>query len=285
MSINKLVLISRKRVAALGAWLVVSSLLVGSVYASPTTVTLTDNGSTATIDLGSSAGMNSWTVNGQNQLNQQWFWYRTDGGLAQPINSIGGLSYQVIGNNVLDAIYQNSQLSVEIMYTLTGGGVNSGSADITEQIMAVNLSGSAFDLNFYQYSNFNLLGAANDNVQIFGSLGNYNYVRQWNGATAIQEAVTAPSAFYAEAALVNQTLNEFATTSGLTLNGNLTSGPGNATWALQWTQTLAANGGEFDLTKDKSLSISVVPEPTTTALAVLGGLSLAAWTMRRRTSA
>jgi len=284
MSIHLNCLLSHKRVASLGTWLVLAAMLAWPVHASPTIVTLTDGGSTATIDLSSSAGMNSWTVNDQNQLNQQWFWYRTDGGLAQPINSIGGLQYQVIGNNVLDAIYQNNQLSVEITYTLTGGGVNSGSADMTEQIMAVNLSGSAFDLNFYQYSNFNLLGVANDNVQIFGGPGNYNYVRQWNGSTAIQEAVTAPSAFYAEAAVVNQTLNEFGSVPNLTLNGNLTAGPGDVTWALQWDSTLAANGGEFDLTKDKSLSISVVPEPASTALAVVGGLCLVGWTVRRHHS-
>jgi len=57
-------------------------------------VTMNDGGSSATIDLGSSAGMNNWSVLGQNQLNQQWFWYRTDGGVAQPINTIGGLTYQ-----------------------------------------------------------------------------------------------------------------------------------------------------------------------------------------------
>src|SRR5512143_3786577 len=57
-------------------------------------VTLTDRGSVAVVDLGSSAGMNQWTVTGlpsgmENQLHQQWFWYRINGGLAAPINAIG----------------------------------------------------------------------------------------------------------------------------------------------------------------------------------------------------
>lgn len=269
MSIHQKSVLSRKRVAALGAWLVLSGMLLLPGQGNAQIISLSDGGSTATVDLGSSAGMNSWTVNGQNQLHQQWFWYRTDGGLAQSIDTIGNLQYQTTGNNILDAIYQNDLLSVEIQYTLTGGGVGTGNADMTEQIMAINKSGGVLNLNFYQYSNFNLLGAANDNVQIFGGPGNYNFVRQWNGLTAIQEAVTAPSAFYAEAALYNQTLTEFGSTPGLTLNGNLTDGPGNVTWALQWTSTLAA-GGEFDLTKDKSLSISVVPEPSTVAFIALG---------------
>lgn len=258
-----------------------AGLLLSPGGASAQIVNLSNNGSTASVDLGSSAGMTSWLVNGQNQLNQQWFWYRTDSGLAQPINTIGGLQYNVTGGNKLDAVYQNGQLLVEIVYTLTGGGINSGSADILEQILVQNKSGGSLDLNFYQYSNFNLLGAANDNVEIFGTTGDYNYVRQWNGSTAIQEAVNAPSAFYASAALYDQTLNALNSTSGLNLDENLAAGPGNVTWALQWSTTLA-DGAEFDLMKDKSLSLSVVPEPATIALAALGGLCLVGWAARRR---
>ena len=268
MSIHQEDVLSHKRVASFGAWLVLSGMLLLPGQGIAQLVTLTDAGSTATVDLGSSAGMNSWTVNGQNQLAQQWFWYQTDGGTPQPINTIGGLQY-VPGNNTLDVIYQNNQLSIEVTYTLTGGGIGSGNADMTEQIMVINQSSSALNFNLYQYSNFNLLGEANDNVQIFGSPGDYNFVRQWNGATAIQEAIAAPAAFYAEAAPFNQTLGEFST-PGLTLNGNLTAGPGDVTWALQWSSTLAADGGEFDLTKDKSLSIAVVPEPSTVAIVALG---------------
>lgn len=139
------------------------------------------------------------------------------------------------------------------------------------------------NLNFYQYSNFNLLGgASHDTVQIFGGPGNYNFVRQANGSTGIQEAVTAPSADYAEAADVGQTLNKLNTVSGLTLDGNTTAGPGDETWSLQWSSQLDANGGEFDLTKDKSLSITVIPEPSTMALIAFGAGALGL-ALRRKT--
>ena len=268
----------RAVVVFLGAWLAVSGVLFLPGRAFAQLETMNDGGSTATINLGSSAGMNSWTVNGQNQLNQQWFWYQTDGGIAQPINTIGTPTVTLTGLNEVTAVYQNSQISISIDYYLQGGGVGSGNADITESIMAVNQSHGSLNLNFYQYSNFRLLGGVGgDTVQIFGSPGAYNFVRQANGATAIQEAVTSPNAMYAEAATVNQTLNELGTVSGLTLNGNTTAGPGDVTWALQWNQELAANGDsgdEFDLTKDKSLSIQTVPEPSTMALIALGAGAL-----------
>ncbi|MBC8095433.1 MAG: M48 family metalloprotease, partial [Akkermansiaceae bacterium] len=45
--------------------------------------TLTNGNSTAQIDPGNAFGMTAWTVSGQNQTNQQWFWYRVGSGFAQ----------------------------------------------------------------------------------------------------------------------------------------------------------------------------------------------------------
>lgn len=274
----------RANVLFLGVWLAVSGALFlpGSAFAQ--IINMNDGGSTAAINTASSAGMFNWTVDGQNQLNQQWFWYRTDGGVAQPINSISAptitTSTGATGINEVTSVYQNAQIKISIDYFLQGGGSGSGNADITESIMAVNKTGSSMNLNFYQYSNFNLLGgASHDTINIFGSPGAYNFIRQANGSTALQEAVTAPDANFAEAANVGQTLNELNTALGLMLNGNTTAGPGDVTWALQWNQALDANGStdgsgnptdEFDLTKDKSLSISVIPEPSTMTLIALG---------------
>ena len=245
-------------------------------------VPLSDGGSSAIVNLGGGSGnigMNNWSVLGQNQLNQQWFWFQTDGGVAQPINAIGGLTYSLSGNNFLDATYANSQLSVEIQYALHGGGVGSGSADLTESIYVVNLSGAPLTLNFYEYSDFNLLQSGNNSVQIFGSPGAYSNVQQTSGSTAIQEAIVSPFANYAEAANAGQTLNELNTQSGLVLNDTTSAGPGNVTWAFQWLDLNIAPGGELDIFKDKSLSIQMVPEPSTFAFIALG---LGAWGLARR---
>jgi hypothetical protein len=270
--------LSLKRVTSLGAWLVVSGMLLLPGNGIAQVVTMNDGGSSATIDLGSSAGMNNWSVLGQSQLNQQWFWYRTDGGVAQPINTIGGLTYQTYsgdtGINEVVATYQNSLLSIEIDYILSGGGVGSGNADITETIAARNLSGSnPLSLNLYEYSNFNLLQSGNNSITIFGNPGAYFYVTQTSGSTALSEAIVSPYANYAEAANYNQTLNELNTLSGLVLNDNASAGPGNVTWAFQWDQTIAA-GDQLDIFKDKNLSILFVPEPSTVAIIAMGAGAL-----------
>jgi hypothetical protein len=174
----------------------------------------------------------------------------------------------------VDATYQNSQLSIQINYILTGGGVGSGNADMTETITARNLSGSQLNLNFYEYSYFDLLQSGNNNITIYGdSNSGYDHVLQTSGSTAIQEGIISPNANYAEAANFDQTLNELNTQAGLELNDHMSAGPGNVTWAFQWNQSIAA-GDELDIFKDKNLSIAMIPEPSSVAIIVLGAGAL-----------
>ncbi len=141
------------------------------------TITMDDQGSTAVINTGGgpgNLGMNAWTVmGGANQLNQQWFWYSVGGGLAQPVNAIGGLSISTnnVGPNGLNDVtvtYANLQLSVNVEYVLSGNGPSSGSADLTEYLWIDNNTANPFSLSFYQYSNFNLLQNNNNVVSIAG---------------------------------------------------------------------------------------------------------------------
>lgn len=250
-------------------------LALWSSHGNAQSVLLQNGGSSANIDMGSSAGMNSWSVLGQNQLNQQWFWYSVGGGIAQPINSISAANFSTSGLNYLTVTYANAQLSINVQYTLSGLGA--GSADMTETINVVNNSTNSFNLKLFEYSNFNLLGEANDTVNIYpdtlpGSSG-YNYVQQDNGAgTAISEGITSPDANFAEAGFVTSnpnTLDNISTVSGYDLNNQLTAGAGDVTWAFEWDPTVDA-GQDFQVFKDKSLSIQMVPEPTTMALIGLG---------------
>lgn len=273
-----------KGAVSLCAALVVSGMLLvpGKGMATPSPVTLNDGGSSAMVDLTSSAGMYNWSVGGQNQLNQQWFWYAIGSGAPQSIDSIGLVSYTTpngLNGNEVSALYQNSQLSLTIDYVLSGGGVGSGSADITESITVKNTSGGSIDFHFYQYSDFNLLGDGSaDSVQLFGMPGSWNFVDQTAGSSGIGEAIVAPDANHGEAAYFGTTLAELNGLSALTLNDHPNAGPGDVTWALEWDPTIA-NGAVFDLSKDKSLFIQVVPEPSTVAFIALG---LGAWGLARR---
>ncbi|MGO8836153.1 MAG: PEP-CTERM sorting domain-containing protein [Limisphaerales bacterium] len=260
------------------------------------TYTMNDNGSTATVNVGNTGtlGMNGWFVGGvsQSQLNQQWFWYSINGSAPQPINAISAATvYSVNGNplgslNDLGVVYNNDQLTASLEYILSGNGAATPSADLMEYISLVNNGSSPINLSFYQYSNFNLLQNNNNTVNISGGPGNYAGATQTTGGpggTGIGEVILGPNANRAEAAQVPQTFNELSGLNYLNLNDSTTA-TGDVSWAFQWNVTLDV-GQEFDLTKDKGLQVTVVPEPGTTALAVLGGLCLTGWTVRRRHSA
>ena len=68
----------RSEPTLLSSSLVVCALLALAVVqqSQAQIVNLTDQNSLAQIDVSTQAGMFRWSVDGTNQLSQQWFWYR-----------------------------------------------------------------------------------------------------------------------------------------------------------------------------------------------------------------
>jgi hypothetical protein len=305
MSIHQSEVPSRNRIASLGALLAASGMLLLPVHGIAQNIEMKDGGSMAIINPGNGTGllgMNSWVVDKweENQLKQQSFWYSIDEGVAQSLYTMS-LAGTPQTQNGADGIYDvlmtftNLQLRVSIEYTLTGDGTGSGSADMQEQITIKNISSSQLTLNFFQYSDFNLLGGANDTATLLGTpyipgnpLTGYLGAVQTTGAggSGIAELINAPNATYGEVNYadvgVNATLYKLNNTTNLTLNGTANAGQGDVTWALQWTKTL--NPGQMlDISKDKGLSIELIPEPSTVALSALG-IGMLGLVLRRRLS-
>jgi hypothetical protein len=250
-------------------------------------VTLTSGNSSATVDLSSQAGMGQWLINGQNQLNQQWFWYRFDGGPAgqHSIDTIGNLSYVNNANQVF-ATYTAANFSIEVDYTLTGGspGGSDWTSDITENITINNLTGSTLNFHFFQYSDFALGGTfGGETANIFQNGGFFSKANVTKAGSQLSETIDQPLANEAEADIGANTLGRLNSGSNYDLGtaAGLNSGPDDnldATWALQWDFSIDANGS-VDVIKDKKLSVAPVPEPATLSLL---GLGCAAFILRRK---
>lgn len=261
--------------------LVACSFCVNQANATVSTViNMTDLGTTADVDLDSGAGMYSWAINGQDQLQKQWFYSRVGNGLAQPINSIGPANVLYFnGSNTLVASYANQQYTLNISYVLTGGSLGAGSADILETISVQNHSGGNLDFHLFQYSNFDLLGSPlGDSVQFLG----LDSVVQKDGIFGIQEGIIQPTATYGEAGFAGAggTLDKLTTIAGYNLNNNMGPISGDVTWAFQWDYNIA-DGASLDVYKDKTLIVPVIPEPSTLALIALGLGAIAAQGRRR----
>jgi hypothetical protein len=254
-------------------------------------ITLAHNNSIAFIDTGSQAGMFNWQVEGQNQLAQQWFWYRVGNlGPEAAINTISGPIITQPNARQVTVLYGNFNpvFSLQVDYLMTGGVPGSGQSDIGESILIQNKTAAPLDFHFFQYSDFDLGGiAGGDTVQLGKNLSGtrFNEAIQSKGGVAFTETVTVPGANHGETAFFNATLLKLNDGVADILSDQLFPGPlgpGDVTWAFQWDLLIPANGSAL-ISKDKYLEINVVPEPSTVLLTVLGfGLVLATQAYRRR---
>lgn len=260
----------------------ISALLLGGGIAvlpaqsQAANITLTDGSSLAKIDTSSPAGMYQWSINGLNQLNNQWFYFRN--GASGPQSSIesGALSTTISqsGVNHLNVIYNHGSFGIEIDYTLTETGT--GQARIDESIRLRNLSGSTLNLYFFQYSDFNLSGTPGGDTLIMDA---QNAIQQ-EGTSAIAEGILDPNATRFEANTtggIGSTLYRLNNVSGLALN-NVDNAAGDVTWAYEWNFQIGA-GETQDILKNKGLTITLIPEPSSMAILITG---LAAWALARR---
>jgi len=252
-------------------------------------VTLTDGNSVAQIDPHSQAGMFNWSVQGFNQLYQQWFWYRVGdaaGAMQNSIDTIGTPVVSLYGTREMTSTYTAPNFTLSIDYLLTGGSFvgasQTANSDIGESIRIVNTSATSLVFHFFQYSDFDLGGPGNDAVQLGRNLrGQFNDAFQQDATAGLTETVTTPGASHGEVDYFSNTRTRLNTVANYTLND--TAGPvgtGDVTWALEWDLTIAP-GASALISKDKYLSV-VVPEPSTLAV---GGLGLILLALRRRRAA
>ena len=242
------------------------------------TVTLTDLNSTVTIDPDSQSGAYNWTVGGVDQLFQQWFWYRL--GATGGESSINTISSATVNQTtrIADITYANTLLTVQITYTLTGGTTGSGTSDLAETIRIINNSSTSLDLHFFQYSDFDLNGTiGGDTVQISAA---HNTVDQTKGISTLSETVVGPTPNHWEVGTFPSTRDKLNSGTPTTLDDSVGPlGPTDATWALEWDQTIDP-GGAFIISKDKR--IAPIPLPPSALLLGSGLVGLVGFGIRRR---
>jgi len=244
-------------------------------------IVLSHNNSSASVNTGTSAGMFNWTVDGQNALAQQWFWFRVGLNAEAPINTISAPTITTPNARTLYTSYENASYGVRVDYMLTGFSTGSGNSDIAETVTIFNKTAAPLDFHFFQYSDFDLGSPLGDIVALSvnsnplsPSFGLYNTATQVDPLVALTETVITPGANHGEVANFNTTLaklNNGVADNLSDLSGP--SGPGDVTWAFQWDFIVPA-GGSLGISKDKALHINLVPEPSSLALAGLGAVAL-----------
>lgn len=251
-------------------------------------VVLNHNNSSASIDTGNSTGMFNWTVDGQNALAQQWFWFRVGSNPEAPINTISAPTITTPDARTLYTSYFNGSYGVRVDYLLTGFSSLSGNSDIAETITIFNATSTPLNFHFFQYSDFDLGGPGGDQVAISAnsnplspSFGLYNTATQVDPFGGVTETVLTPGANHGEVANFSDTLTRLNNGVPDVLNDvNGPTLPGDVTWAFEWDFILSP-GGSFGISKDKALHINSVPEPSSLGLFGLGVAALAFRRMNR----
>jgi hypothetical protein len=273
------------RTLAIGTFALALAGPPGNAAAAP--VTLTDRNSSVIIDSATHAGMLNWTVDGTNHLSQQWFWYRLGAsGPESPINTLPVLGQVVTNTNfnagvdTLAVRYGTGDFRVEIRYSLHGGTLGSGTADVSETIRFENHGATPLDVHFYQYNNFDLGGTPNDDIAV---RSNANTIQQYDAGSVFAETVSTPVADHFEIAMLPVTRAKLDDGIATTLSdGSVVVGPGDLAWALEWDFTLAAGSSKI-ISKDKLVvpTQNQVSNPATLLLLGSGLFGTAVFVRRR----
>jgi hypothetical protein len=244
---------------------------------------LTDGAALVNIDPTSPAGVYDWKLDGQDQLEKQWLWYRVGNTAEASIDTLTLSGTTLTGTSQVQLDYSGAGFNLEVTYSLLGGSAGSGVSDLAEQFTIVNTSGNTLDFHLFLYSDFDLGGTAGGdtvtsvNYQPFPfSAPGYSSARQVDGNVENLTTLGGVFANRAEAEPFDSTLiklNDAAPTSLLNSGASFgPNGPGDMTYAFQWDLTLASSGaGSLKVIGvDKNLKVTPIPEPTTAALGLLG---------------
>jgi len=248
--------------------------------------TLNNLNSTVNINPITQSGMNSWTINGQQEMTQQWFWYSVGSTAPASIDTLALTGDTLSGGSAGQLQYASlaNNFTVSINYTLSGTAPGTYVSDVGEQISIQNNNASPLTMEFYKYTDFDLQAGQGglNTVEMSQNL----FTGLWNDAyqfsahmTAASEIGVVPGSTLAEAALLPQTLSELNNGSTpVVLNDNAVAGPGAVTSAFQWDLTIPGLGTAVMSTDD---IVQSVPEPSVFGLITAGGLALSAWQRRR----
>jgi hypothetical protein len=251
-------------------------------------VILTDGNSSVTLDPTSSAGISTWSINGQNQINKEWFWFRNgSSGGQSSIDSLGTPTialFDTNGNGLKDKAMltygPTNGIQISLTLSLTGGLTGTDTSDLHENLIITNKGTSTVNYHFFEYANFNLGGSTTgENV----SIANNNTATETGNGLQVQ-TVVSPKASEYEANLFPSLLNHINSSTSYTLADVSSASNGDGEWGFEWDASIPACGS-LPIAVDGGFSKSVVtpvPEPA----GAIGIMALAGvCVMRRRRSA
>jgi hypothetical protein len=257
-------------------------------------VTLADNNSVVSIQPNWQAGMYSWNVEGWNQLQQQWLWYRVDGDPTgqHSIDTISPPTLMQSSAREAAISYSSAIFSVTVDYSVAGGtnvpigpayGIGWALSQLGETVTVKNLYGATLPFHLFQYAFFDpTQGAETVSLTSDPNSGLYTEADQSFLSLVSIKVVTTNGANFGEVAPAGQTLQKLNSGGPVTLGGPYYGGPvgpGFVTWALEWDLDIAPGNATMIGLTETVAEVRNIPEP---AEAMLVGLGLVGLRFLRR---
>ncbi len=215
-----------------------------------------------------------WSVDGNNQLYDEQFFYRV--GDTGPEHSFGSLilsGYVQPTADTLTATYGSllGGFVATVSYNLDGGAP--GNSALYEDV-SITAGINPVSFHLFEYTDLDLNGTMNDDRVSIVRMPPAAALAIQNDATGPEysESIGVLAPNHVEAALFDSTLLKLNDGVATTLNDVLTAGPGDVTWAFQWDMTIAP----FQtVTIQKAKLLAPIPEPMTMVglLMAIGGIS------------
>ncbi len=239
------------------------------------TVSSVANGITYSASYDSSLnGLTAWSANAANQLDLQSLYYSVNGG---PVSQLMSPSVVLHGASSLTATYTVAGI-VSAADTITLNGDTLG-----ETIKFTNLSGTADTLSLFQYSDFvlgNAPGSQTLNLSVIN--GSQASANQSGGGVALQWlGQLTGGAVEVQASGSGAPFGPFLGGPPYALDNTTLSALGNAVFGYEFDAINLASGNSLTASETAAL---VVPEPSSTALVVLGMFAVAAFYRIRKGS-
>ncbi len=164
-----------------------------------------------------------------------------------------------VGNEIR-LVYTSPDLAVDLTYQLTGGATGKDSAGLVENVTLRNLGHTALSLAWFMEADFDVGGFGGQDV----AFGDVSGITQTDGAFTVRVTSSlTPNTFeIASFPDLFLSLSDLSTTD--LVNGGSPLGPGDASFAYQWSLTIPADDAvTFSLDKN------FIPEPDSFALCTL----------------
>ena len=270
-----------------------TALLAGAAFvarpALATPVTLQDGNASLGLNVVSNGtpsqdGAFTWDINGVNQLDQQWFWFRVgNSGAGQEITSLSESGSPALADtdgggddNYASINYSGSGFAMNVQYMLSGGSSTSHVADVDAIIRILNKTSKALVFDLADYGNFTLGSAGGDRAI---SITNNNTATESNSAGAAAQVIVSPAATQYDASDAATLAAGLDSGALLPLPDNSSTSGADPAFAFGYDLTIPANGS-YVISSDEQI-ITAVPEPTS-GMAALAGSCLILVRRRRR---